>query len=235
MKKTILIGAILLLTLSACVPDFLNTSSQEAPVAEVDTAATVDAAASTQAVQTFAALATPTLETLVEEPTATVTEESTPTETATATLTETPDGTPGTETPEGTLPAESATATLEGTLTPTETSTPAATATSVYPSPTSPISINLPPIDEVPRYTISVSNNTKGSAYISLHGSTEGGYKPIIEYDIPGRSKVKISVPEGFYTVIVYVGADPMVDYVGVHKNNAVSIAINIDKIKITK
>ncbi len=234
MKKTILVAAILFLALSACVPDFLNTGAQDAPVAEVDVAATVDAAASTHAVQTFEALATPTLEPVMEEAPATVTKTSAPTETATATSTETPDGTPGTETPEGTQPAEDAIVTPDETVIPTETSAPAATATSVYPSPTSPISINLPPIDEVPRHKIRVTNNTKGNVYISLHGSTEGGYKPIIEYDIPRWSKVKITVPEGYYTVIVYVGADPMTGYVGIYKAG-VEITIKPDELKIVK
>jgi hypothetical protein len=225
MKKTILVVAILFLALSACVPDFLNTGAQDAPVTEVDVAATVDTAASTQAVQTFEALATPTLEPIMEEAPATATETSAPTETATATITETPDGTPSTET---------ITPTADSATTPTETSTPVATATSVYPSPTSPISINLPPVDEVPRHKVEVTNNTKGPVYISLHGSTEGGYHPIIEYDIPRWSKVKISVPEGYYSVIVYVGADPMTDYVGILKSG-VSITIKPDELKINK
>ncbi len=218
MKKRILIATILLFTLSACVPGFLDAGSEAVPVEEVD------AAASTQAAQTFAALATPTLEPPTEEPPATATETAAPPETATATITETPDGT---------LSAEETT-TPDGTLPPTKTSTPAATATSVYPSPTSPISINLPPIDEVPRHKVEVTNNTKGPVYISLHGSTEGGYHPIIEYDIPRWSKVKISVPEGYYSIIVYVGADPMTDYVGILKSG-ISITIKPDELKINK
>ena len=247
MKKIFLLAVLALFSLSACVPGFLGGGAEEAPAAEpVDIAATVDAEASTQAVQTLDALdalATPTMEpaTPTEEPIATATEMLVLTEEATATHTETPEGTPSdeaemTETPDGT-PVENtdeATATSEATATLIATGTPAATATSVYPSPTSPISINLPPIGTVPYHRIEISNKTKGPVYISLQGSTEGGYKPIIEYDIPKWTKVKVSVPEGFYAVVVYVGAHPMIDYVSINSSN-VSISISATELKITK
>jgi hypothetical protein len=230
MKKNVLIGIIVLLSLSACVPDFLSSGSQVAPVESVDIEATVDAAASTQAVQTFAALATPTMEDVSTESTiekttatATATEELLPTETLTATMTETPDGTPtetATETPDGTLPAE--TATIE------------ATATSIFPSPTSPIYANEVP-DYIPRFKVKVRNNTNVRVYISLQGSTVGGYNPIVEYDLTPWQKVKLVVPEGRYAIIVYVGSDPMVEYIGVHSNNSVEITIKKDSLKVTK
>ena len=172
-----------------------------------------------------------------DEPTSTVTatEELPPTETPTAT--ETPDGTllaeTATETPDGTLPAETATETPDGTL-PAETATLEITATSIYPSPTSPISINQPP-DSVPRYKISVENDTKVRVYISLQGSTEGGYNPIIEYDLAPWQRIKLSIPEGYYAAVVYVGKDPMIDYFAVHSNNSITIVINKDSIKIKK
>ncbi len=238
MKKIIFVGALVLLSLSACVPDFLNSSSQEdVPATPVNVAATVEEAASTQAAQTLAALATPTLESPTAEPTTTTIEELASTETSTATVTETPDGTEtATETPDGTLSAETATETPDGTHlseTVTVTATLAATATSIFPSPTSPISINEPP-NTVPRYKVTVVNNTKGRVYISLQGSTEGGYNPIIEYDLAPWQRIKLTVPEGHYAAIVYVGHDPMIDYVGLHKNS-VTIEIKNDKIKISK
>lgn len=244
MKKIVFVGLIVLLGLSACVPDFLNSGSQDAPAESVDIAATVDSAASTQAVQTMVSLATPTLEEttaelILDEPTSTVTatEELPPTETSTATATETPDGTlpaeTATETPDGTLPAETATETPDGTL-PAETATLAITATSIFPSPTSPIYANEAP-DYIPRFKVKIRNNTKVRVYISLQGSTEGGYHPIIEYDLAPWQKIKLSVPEGHYAVIVYVGKDPMIGYVGVHSNNTVEITINKDDLKIVK
>jgi hypothetical protein len=232
MKKIVFVGIIILLSLSACIPDFLNPDSQVAPVESVvDVEATVDAAASTQAVQTFVALATPTMEDASAEPTidqatatATATEELSPTETLTATMTETPGGT---------LPAETATETPDGAL-PAETATLEATATSIFPSPTSPIYANEVP-DYIPRFKVKVRNNTKVRVYISLQGSTVGGYKPIIEYDLAPWQQIKLTVPEGRYAIIVYVGNDPMIEYIGVHSNNSVEIVIKKDSLKVTK
>jgi hypothetical protein len=234
MKKVFFIALIALFGLSACVPDFLNSGAQDAPPEAVDIAATVDAAASTQAVQTFEALPTPTMEDPTAEPpmdeaTATLTETATPSETPTVEASETPDGTlpaeTATETPDGTLPAETATEVLD--VTPEATGTVEITATS-------PVSINEPPAS-VPRFKIKVRNNTKVRTFISLHGSTEGGYKPIIEYDLAPWQKVKIVVPEGYYTIIVYVGSDPIYGHVAVHSNNTVEITINKTDLKIVK
>jgi len=239
MKKILFVGALVLFSLSACVPDFLNSSSEAATAAPIDVMATVEDAANTQAAQTLdaiAALATPTLESPTAEPTAPATEVVSFTETATSTLTETPDGTlTTTETPDGTLPAETATKTPDGTLPAvTTTATLDITATSVFPSPTSPISINEPPAS-VPRHKINVENSTKVRVYISLQGSTEGGYNPIIEYDLAPRERVKLTVPEGNYASIVYVGKDPMINYFGVYKNNSVTIDISKDNVKVSK
>lgn len=242
MKKILFVGALVLLSLSACVPDFLNSSSEAATAAPVDIMATVEDAANTQAAQTLEAiaalttLATPTLESPTDEPTATTTEVVSSTETATPTLTETPDGTLTiTETPDGTLPAETATETPDGTLpADTATATLEVTSTSVFPSPTSPISINEPPAS-VPRYKIDVKNTTKVRVYISLQGSSEGGYNPIIEYDLAPWERIKLTVPEGYYASIVYVGKDPMINYFGVYKNNSVTIAISKDSVKVSK
>lgn len=237
MKKILFAGALVLLSLSACVPDFLNPGSGDATSAPVDVVATVEEAANTQVAQTLdaiAALATSMLESPTDEPTATEVVSST--ETATATLTETPDGTlTPTETPDGTLPAETATETPEGTLPAgTATATREITATSVFPSPTSPISINEPPAS-VPRYKIDVKNTTKVRVYISLQGSTVGGYNPIIEYDLAPRERIKLTIPEGNYASIVYVGKDPMINYFVVHKNNSITIVISKDKVKVEK
>ena len=235
MKKVFLFAFVALFSLSACVPDFLN---QGAPSEAVDIDATVDAAASTQAVQTVAALVTPTMEDAAEleleasptvTVTATVTETPPPTETSTPT--ETPDGTE--ESMTGTPGTPTKTSTPDGTTTPA-TATVTVTETSAIPSPTSPISVNEPP-DYIPRYKIKVRNNTKVRVYISLQGSTEGGYHPIVEYDLAPWQRVKLTVPEGYYAVIVYVGKDPMIEYVGIHSNNTVEIEIRKEDIKIAK
>ena len=237
MKKILFVGALAILSLSACVPDFLNSSSEAATSAPVDVAATVEEAANTQAAQTFAALgaiATNIQELPTNEPAATATEVASSTDTTTATLTETPNGTLTiTETPDGTLPAATVTEAPDGTLT-VATATLDITATSAFPSPTSPISINEPPAS-VPRYKINVENSTKVRVYISLQGSSEGGYNPIIEYDLAPREEIKLTVPEGYYASIVYVGKDPMINYFGVYKNNSVTIDISKDSVKVSK
>ena len=240
MKKIFLVAVIALFSLSACVPGFLGGGAEEAPAIEpVNIDATVDAGSSTMAAQTMAALdaeaqATPTMEPEppTEEPTATATETVAPTEETTATPTETPAGTEESDDAES---SDEATATPEETATPEFTETPAPTATSVYPSPTSPIAINLPPADLVPRHRIEVKNTTKGKVYISLQGSSEGGYKPIIEYDIPRNTTVKFEVPEGYYTIVVYVGKEPMIAYTGIYKSNALRIVIHRDELILDK
>lgn len=237
MKKFYLLAVIALFSLSAC--GILGGGAQEAPAAEpVDVAATVDAEASTQAVQTLGALATPTLEptTPAEEPMAIATEALAAPQEATATLAETP--VEATTASEETPVAEAATATMtlaETTVLPTESSTPAPTATSVYPSPTSPIAILLPPEELVPRHKIQVRNTTKGPVYISMHGETAFDYTPIIEYQIPRSATVAFEVPEGYYTIVVSVTKHPMILYTGVYQNDQVFITIHRDYVKIDK
>ena len=238
MKKFFLVAVIALFSLSACVPGILGGGAEEAPPAAepVDLAATVDAQASTQAVQTLNALPTPTMEPApTDEPIATATEVIAPTEDVAATETPSEEAATETPAPDDADTTGDPTATPENTATPEATNTPAPTATSVYPSPTSPIAINLPPESLVPRHKIEVTNKTKGAVYISLQGETEYDYKPIIDYDIPRFATVKYEIPEGYYTIIVYVGKDPMIAYTGIYKNNQVSITIFQDELKIVK
>ena len=237
MKKVFFITLVAIFGLNACVPDFLNSGAQDAPPEAVDIAATVDSAASTKAVQTFEALPTPTMEDPTAEPpteeaTATLTETATPSETPTVEISETPDGTETlAETPDGTPAVGAATETPGGTL-PAETATLDVTATSVFPSPTSPIYANEAP-DYIPRFKIKVKNNTKVRVYLSLQGVTVGDYRPIIEYDFSPWEKTRLTIPEGRYAIIVYVGKEPMIEYAGVHSNNAIEIIIEKDQIKI--
>jgi len=248
MKKIFLVAVIALFSLTACVPAFLGGGEEEAPVAEaVDINATVDAEASTQAVQTLDALSTPTLaptETQIptDAPIATATETLSATEEVTATPTEEVGDTPEAEaettsTPDGTTPEASTETPAEvtATVTPEMTNTPAPTSTSVYPSPTSPVAINLPPENLVPYHPIEVKNTTKGKVYISLQGATEYDYRPVIEYDIPRLTTVRYRIPDGYYKIVVYVGKEPMIDYVQVNKNTSLRIVIRKDELKIEK
>ena len=233
--------------------------AEEAPAvaSEVDVEGTADAVASTQAAQTLAAvdaeaeeeaLATPTLAP-TDPPSPTATEElPTSTPETTETTVDTEDDTAETPEAESTEAADmeegadEATATPEGTATAIEitetvvfTETPAPTATSVYPSATSPIAIFMPPEDLVPRFPIHVKNTTKGKVYISLQGKTAYDYTPVIEYDIPRFTTVRIRVPEGMYNVVVYVGKEPMVDYVRINRPNEVRIVIRKNELKIER
>jgi hypothetical protein len=247
MKKIFLVAVIALFALSACVPAFLGGGEEEtasAPEA-VDINATVDTEASTQAAQTMSALdfalatqtlepATPTdaplataTEALVEEATGTATTDVQETSTIEVDLTGTPD------------PATTATTeeslTLVATATAAMTGTPAPTATSVYPSPTSPIAILMPPESLVPYRQIEVVNKTKGKVYISLQGFTEYDYTPVIEYDIPRFATVKYRIPDGYYKIVVYVGKEPMIDYVTVTKNTSLRIIIRRNELQVEK
>ena len=229
MKKLILLGIIVLLSLSACVPDFLKPDSPDAPAESnsVEDAAPVDAA-TTEVAETFEALASPTIESIPTDiPPATEIEESipateaatieatvAPTEIIAATITLTPD--------ESAPPAETATETL------------APIATSIYASPTSPVSVGMPP-DDIPRYKIRVISEVKGISAVSFHGITAGGYHPIIEYHLSPWEKATILLPEGDYTAIVYIRNTPFYAYFNIHKNNKFTLIIKKDKIKLEK
>lgn len=236
MKKMLLLTPLIVLVLGACIPGIIDQQPAAVPI---DLQATVEFMASTKAAQTVESLPTATM----EPPTNTPEPEPTATETPTmepGTETETPDGSDTTGTPPETpieTPNDSVTETGTSdvdvaTATTTVTPSPSATPTSIYPSPTSPIAINLPP-DSVPRYTVTIVNKSGVRAYISLQGFVTGGYYPIIEYDLDRWEKAKIKAPKGFYTVVVWVGADPMIDYVNI--NTGVTITIKKDSLKIEK
>ena len=228
MKKLILLGIIVLLSLSACVPDFLKSNSTDASPESVNSAATTEAENGAQAAQTFEALASPTIESVPTDiPPATEIEESIPaTEAATieATVVSTEIiAATATLTPaESTPPAETATETL------------VPIATSIYASPTSPVSVGMPP-DDIPRYKIRVISEVKGISAVSFHGITDGGYHPIIEYHLSPWEKATILLPEGDYTAIVYIRNTPFYAYFSIHKNNKFTLIIKKDKIKLEK
>jgi hypothetical protein len=241
MKKSFLIAVLVLFSLSACIPSFLGGGEEapapEAPAADmVDINATVDAEASTQAAQTMSALdevpeATPTLEpaTPTEEAPATATETLAPTEESTATPTADAEAEAETEADaEGTPETDLATATGTMSVTATEaiTQTPAPTATSVYPSPTSPVAINMPPESLVPYRAVEVKNTLKGKVYISMQGITAYDYRPVIEYDIPAFAKVRFRVPIGDYKIVVYVVNEPLTRHITINKGTNLRIKI---------
>jgi LysM repeat protein len=72
-----------------------------------------------------------------------------------------------------------------------------------------------PPLSygEVPAGTpvgkIQLSNKAKGDVYVSLQGTTAGGFNVIREYPVSGTINVK--VPLGWYTYVAWVGGEKFV------------------------
>jgi len=232
-KKFLLLSLVLALTLRACDLSFLNGAKSAAPAATAapsplaDLAGTAEALAATQASETPVSLSTPTMLPPTETPTPTLEPtEAIPTATATFTATPTMTLTPF-------LVTETATPlSVTETSTPTPVPTTGATATATQPFPTAPIIINTVP-PGYPKGSVDLVNKTNGVIYVSLQGNVENLYHPIQEYEVPRHRTVKTKAPQGDYTVVVYVGKEPMVGYFGLHNRSGVTITIYDDKIEI--
>ncbi|NOY99810.1 MAG: hypothetical protein GXP40_11525 [Chloroflexi bacterium] len=224
MKKSLFLALICSLLVSACIPGIPQVNNPP-----VDLQATVERMASTQAAQTLESLPTPTIQppatdTPTLEPTSTPlveTETATPTETDAGTGT--PAGSP-TETPDGTETPTTGTPDV----TPTTTEVPTATEVVLTP----PLIINTVP-PNIPRGRVKIINKAGVGAYISLQGAVEGGYYPIMEYDLGRWQQLKTKAPQGSYTYVVYVGAEPMIGYFGLHNANGVTITIFKNKVTV--
>lgn len=219
MKKPLFVALILSLTLSACLPAFLqqNNSTKEAPQANVKETAAV--MAGTMAVQTIAALPTSTIVT----PTKVVALSPTPTVSATVK-------------PENT--ATVTTSTAAATVVPsTSTSIPPNTPTRT-PTPSSGLATTtlhvrfygtLPP--KLPYGFITLSNKSKAEAYISLQCTTTDGYTTILEYPVKGTFEV--NAPSGNYTYITWVGGNKMAGDFKLGKRQELVITLYKDKVSI--
>jgi hypothetical protein len=202
MKKSI--PAILLagLTLSACLPAFLQSPSA-APT--VDTQATISAGLTgTSAAQAPLATATATATRRIEQ-TATSTASPTETATETPTATTTVDATGTFGTPVDGLA-----------LTPTNvTGTPGTpgvliVATSSGGSATATLGAQFygtqPP--DLPFGRLTLINKAKAEAYVSIQCTTRDGQTSILEYPVPKR--VKVRVPAGSCSYVAWVGGRKM-------------------------
>jgi len=89
----------------------------------------------------------------------------------------------------------------------------------------------LPPANR-PYTQITLINKAKRQAYISLQVVTDQGYT-IIEYPVKGTVKVKI--PTGSYTYVVWVGGRQIVGYFNVSKGTEPTLTIFKDKVVIDK
>jgi len=203
MKKFTVFALLCSLALGAC--QAINAPTNPAP--NVDSQGTVNAMIQTANAQTLTAQPSPT----TVPPTLTFTPvlaEASPTTVPLFTDTSVPNLTAAV----ATLTAPSVTAT--GGVTPTgtvATSTATLAAGQVTASPTLGIRTygTLPPLNR-PFTQATIYNRSKAEAYISLQIETDQGYT-IIEYPVVKR--VRIKIPTGNYTYVVWVGGRQFVGY----------------------
>ncbi len=226
MKKPLFVVLILSLALSACLPAFLqqqpaaNNSTGEAP--QVNIQETAAAMAGTMAVQTIAALPTPTLvapsKVVAIPPTSTVPATINPGILVTTTML-TSSATPTTGTATATPPVNTA----------TQTPTPG----SGLATPTVTLHVRyygtLPP--KLPYGFITLSNKSKAEAYISLQCTTTDGYTTILEYPVKGTFDV--NAPTGKYVYVAWVGGNKMTGDFSLSRRQKLFITLYKDKISI--
>lgn len=218
MNKFIVLVLVSAFALSACLPASVVTN----PAPTVDIAGTVDSIAKTAVALTQTAQPSPTATLVPNTPTLVVDISATPTTVV------------NTDTPQPNLTTTPATATSgPGDLTATFTATPAAALGLPTLTPTLGVLTygTLPPANRPYTY-ITLINKAKRQAYISLQVVTDQGYT-IIEYPVKGTVKVKI--PTGSYTYVVWVGGRQIVGYFNVSKGTEPTLSIYKDKVVIEK
>jgi hypothetical protein len=226
MKKPLFVVLILSLALSACLPAFLqqqpaaNNSTGEAP--QVNIQETAAAMAGTMAVQTIAALPTPTLvapsKVVAIPPTSTVPATINPGILVTTTML----------TSSATATAVTGTAT-----TPLNTATQTPTPGSGLATPTVTLHVRyygtLPP--KLPYGFITLSNKSKAEAYISLQCTTTDGYTTILEYPVKGTFDV--NAPTGKYMYVAWVGGNKMTGDFSLSRRQELFITLYKDEVSI--
>jgi hypothetical protein len=220
MKKFTVLALLCSLALGSCQAISFPTS----PAPSVDSQGTVNAAIQTSNAQTLAAQPSPT----TVPPTATVTPllaEPSPTATVvTATI--------DLFAPNLTITAATATlvpTSAGATLVPTSTATLASVQGTASPTLGIRTYGTLPPLNR-PYTEITIFNRSKAEAYISLQIVTDQGYT-IIEY--PVKKVVKINIPTGSYTYVVWVGGRQFVGYFQASQGSEPVISIYKDKIVV--
>lgn len=220
MKKFTVLALLCSLALGSCQAISFPTS----PAPSVDSQGTMNAIVQTSNAQTLAAQPSPT----TAPPTATVTPllaEASPT-TVTDTPTIDPLATFLTTTPATATSGPTATG-----LAPTATFTATAASSQLTEIPTLAIRTygTLPPLNR-PYTDITIFNRSRAEAYISLQIVTDQGYT-IIEY--PVKKVVKINIPTGSYTYVVWVGGRQFVGYFQAPQGSEPVISIYKDKIVV--
>jgi hypothetical protein len=212
MKKFTVLALVCVFALSACIPG-APAASNANPTANL--AATVNSTGLTASAQTLTAQPSPT----------TVPASDTPLPPpATDTVI------PNSDTPAPNLTTTPATATAGPADNPTSTFT---AVVSGLPTASATLGVltygTLPPANN-PYTGITIINKSKTEAYISLQVVTDQGYT-IIEYPVQGT--VKINIPTGDYTYVVWVGGNKYVGYFHLGKNSDLTITIYKDRVEV--
>jgi len=228
MKRPLFVALILSLALSACssiLPQTQpNANNGAGEVPQVNIQETAAAMAGTMAVQTIAALPTPTVVT----PSRVVAVSPTATGSATVNIMATT----------ATFSATAITATGTPTITPintatqTQTQTPIPSNGLVTPTVTSPLTYygTLPP--DLPYGFVTLSNKSKVEANISLQCTTIDGYTTILEYSgIKGT--FDIHAPAGKYEYVAWVGGKQIMGKFSLAKRQELLITLYKDKVVI--
>lgn len=211
--KLVVLGSILALLLSACLPIFTPTVG---PGPTVDVAGTSDALFKTAVAETLTARPSPTLVPATDTAVIPV---------ASATL-------PPSDTPPPTAtPPVDLTTTATGNV-PTATGGPATLApgqvTAIWT-----LAIRkygtLPPA--VPFTYLTLVNKANAEAYISLQVNMPNGEYTVIEYPVKGT--IKIQAPVGSYLYVAWVGGNKMVGNFRLHQDDEFSILLYKDKVVI--
>ncbi len=222
MKKLHFVVLIATVTLTACLPAFLQPSAD--PAQQPDVGATI-AAGLTEAAQTLVSQATPTLipsATRTASPTHSLTATQSAVPTASITLTETVFATLTT----GTAVTPTNVTGTPSTLVPaTETAPSGSPTPTLYPR----FFGTLPP--GIPAGTLKIINRSKSEVYISLQCVTTDGQISILEYPVPRR--LEIQAPAGKYIYVAWVGGKKMSGQFSLGKANERMITIYKDRIVV--
>ena len=221
MKKNIFLVITLSLSLSACLPAFLQPqaipTASPAPISVEDLQNTATALAQ----ESLQSLPTPILapsETPVAVTATNTSTQEVPTETQNPillTLTATLGA--------GLAPPENGTVTL------TVVSTLANNSTPTIGTPLPLHSGTMPP--NLPYGKITLINRSKVEVYISLRCVTKDGYVTIIEYPVGGM--IKANIPAGKYTYVVWVGGRQILGNFAMGKDQNLTIKIFKDRVEI--
>jgi hypothetical protein len=215
MNKFTVLALVCAFALGACLPAIKTAT----PAPNIDVAGTVDSIAKTAIALTQAAQPSPTTVPVLDTSTPPIVDASA-----------TPVAIVNSDTPQANLTTTPATATsVPADLTATPTTAPG------LPTLTPTLGVltygTLPPANRPYTY-ITLINKAKRQAYISLQVVTDQGYT-IIEYPVKGVVKVKI--PTGAYTYVVWVGGRQIVGYFNVSKGTEPTLTIFKDRVIIDK